>query len=595
MNYDELNGYIKHYVEKDKTQSAIMLTGGWGTGKSYYIHNFLEPFLKEPENGKHRCAIVSLYGLKNTSEISKRIYFELRTIGRAPKKSEVLSTGKAAATILAKTVLNGMTNMIGFDIGNISDETLDEVYSSINLSNALIVFEDLERSNIDQIEILGYVNSLVEQDGAKVLLVANEDEIIKTSGYVNSKEKTISDTILFIGNYENAIKNIISSFENDILDTNKSDDDAEKILSLMRYHKNFNLRLFIFACQKTVDIYEIIYSLDGIEIEQDFTKSIFYGIINFLMQIKDGELPDWEENNKIETNHVISAYRLYDYPLYRFCYDYIRWQHFNIDMAKETLVKYKKQRLFHRDYSYNNQDLNVIFKFYIFPENMIISALKNVEKRLSSFDDIPFYLYRELTYFLIRCNTILNFDYSLCKERMIQNVYKIRDEENETLIELFSNTHERFDFEDENELKRFVDFFNKITETLKSSPSSSNDEYKFSYFHKDLYVLFKKVRDNLQQIINNHAFISKFDFEKLVKMLFECSPFDLQTFRDMLFEVYKPTHIKAFLSADCVFMNKLKSDIESIIKKQVSSMDRIQLYQIKCLINDLAEFIVQFS
>jgi len=226
---------------------------------------------------------------------------------------------------------------------------------------------------------------------------------------------------------------------------------------------------------------------------------------------------------------------------------------------------------------------------------MIISALKNVEKRLSSFDDIPFYLYRELTYFLIRCNTILNFDYSLCKERMIQNVYKIRDEENETLIELFSNTHERFDFEDENELKRFVDFFNKITETLKSSPSSSNDEYKFSYFHKDLYVLFKKVRDNLQQIINNHAFISKFDFEKLVKMLFECSPFDLQTFRDMLFEVYKPTHIKAFLSADCVFMNKLKSDIESIIKKQVSSMDRIQLYQIKCLINDLAEFIVQFS
>ena len=27
MNYDELNEYIKHYVEKDKTPSAIMLTG----------------------------------------------------------------------------------------------------------------------------------------------------------------------------------------------------------------------------------------------------------------------------------------------------------------------------------------------------------------------------------------------------------------------------------------------------------------------------------------------------------------------------------------------------------------------------------------
>lgn len=51
MNYNELNEYIKHYVEKDQTQSAIMLTGGWGTGKSYYIPNVLEPFLKE--NGKH--------------------------------------------------------------------------------------------------------------------------------------------------------------------------------------------------------------------------------------------------------------------------------------------------------------------------------------------------------------------------------------------------------------------------------------------------------------------------------------------------------------------------------------------------------------
>ena len=121
MNYDELNEYIKHYIEKDKTKSAIMLTGAWGTGKSYYIRNVLEPFLKE--NGKHRCAIVSLYGLKNTSEISKRIYFELRTIGSS-KKSEALSTTKAAATIVAKTVLNGMTSMIRFDIGRIIDEEL---------------------------------------------------------------------------------------------------------------------------------------------------------------------------------------------------------------------------------------------------------------------------------------------------------------------------------------------------------------------------------------------------------------------------------------------------------------------------------------
>jgi hypothetical protein len=35
MTNDELNLYIKHYIEKDKTGRAIMLTGSWGIGKAY--------------------------------------------------------------------------------------------------------------------------------------------------------------------------------------------------------------------------------------------------------------------------------------------------------------------------------------------------------------------------------------------------------------------------------------------------------------------------------------------------------------------------------------------------------------------------------
>lgn len=42
MTYQELNQYILHYLTEDKTKSAIMLTGPWGTGKSYYIQNELK-------------------------------------------------------------------------------------------------------------------------------------------------------------------------------------------------------------------------------------------------------------------------------------------------------------------------------------------------------------------------------------------------------------------------------------------------------------------------------------------------------------------------------------------------------------------------
>ena len=47
MTYQDLNQYILHYLTEDKTQSAVMLTAPWGTGKSFYIQNELKPFLEK--------------------------------------------------------------------------------------------------------------------------------------------------------------------------------------------------------------------------------------------------------------------------------------------------------------------------------------------------------------------------------------------------------------------------------------------------------------------------------------------------------------------------------------------------------------------
>ena len=51
MTNSELNQYIRHYIEKDRTNRAIMLTAQWGAGKSHYIRNELIPFLQKEENG----------------------------------------------------------------------------------------------------------------------------------------------------------------------------------------------------------------------------------------------------------------------------------------------------------------------------------------------------------------------------------------------------------------------------------------------------------------------------------------------------------------------------------------------------------------
>lgn len=294
MTNGDLNQFILHYLTKDKTHSAIMLTGSWGTGKSYYIQNVLVPFLKEG-HGKE-CVTVSLYGLKSISEVSKNIYLELRAKALSAK-GEAATAGK----LIAKTIAKGVVGRLGIDL-SVDSSTMQELYESVDLSNKLVILEDVERSQIGILELLGYVNSLVEQDGVKVLLVANEDEILKNHSceetelsafeqgwlddeqkprsakrmsedaqkYLSVKEKTVSDTVQFTGEYTSAILQIIDSFDNSMLKKFANDASARTILTLMDTYKHHNLRSLIFACQKSVDIME---SLDA-PYGEDFVESL---------------------------------------------------------------------------------------------------------------------------------------------------------------------------------------------------------------------------------------------------------------------------------------------------------------------------------
>lgn len=109
---------------------------------------------------------------------------------------------------LGKTILKGVASFFNINL-NIDEKDLENLYKSINLKDKLIIFEDVERSGIDLIEFLGYVNNLVEIDGIKVLLVANEKELLKNEKrekYNLVKEKTIGDIIIFHSNIKEIVR-----------------------------------------------------------------------------------------------------------------------------------------------------------------------------------------------------------------------------------------------------------------------------------------------------------------------------------------------------------------------------------------------------
>lgn len=149
MTISDYNEYIKNYLENDNTKSAVMLTASWGAGKSYYIREELVPFVKEKLN--KMCVCVSLYGLKNIDEVSKALYLEVR-FGKFDKNNEKHTTTK----VIGKTIVKGVASFFGINL-DMDDSSLQELYDSVDLSGKLIILEDIERSGIDIIQILGYL------------------------------------------------------------------------------------------------------------------------------------------------------------------------------------------------------------------------------------------------------------------------------------------------------------------------------------------------------------------------------------------------------------------------------------------------------
>ena len=131
MQASEVNEYILHYVQKDKTRMAIMLTGEWGSGKTYYIENELTHFLK---NKNIAVVSVSLYGLDDVAMISKSIYMELRLHPLMRKYSEMTTTG----VVVAKNIVKNIPVFHGIR-WDISDRDLKKLYKDINLIDKLII------------------------------------------------------------------------------------------------------------------------------------------------------------------------------------------------------------------------------------------------------------------------------------------------------------------------------------------------------------------------------------------------------------------------------------------------------------------------
>ncbi len=190
---EDLVESILDYIRSDYTDYAIMINGEWGSGKTYFwnhkIRNKIESMML---NGKrYRTIYMSLYGISNLEEISKKIFIETTQLMDKNLKKYMDISGQNTIPEYAKTGLD-MANFFGVTQNG---DRLDygEFFST---EDKVLCFDDLERANVDVIDILGYINNFVEHDHIKTIIICNEKELSTKLKSSNLEMKTFIATYL---------------------------------------------------------------------------------------------------------------------------------------------------------------------------------------------------------------------------------------------------------------------------------------------------------------------------------------------------------------------------------------------------------------
>lgn len=219
---------ILDYITCNEITGALLITGPWGCGKSYLIKEIARELNK---NKQAAVAVISLFGLDNVSAINRRVKEEytclkLGTMGKSVKKiakytkalvknalamAEVATAGNVGLSTASK----GVSSLLNYDVMDFFD-VQNTIVNKEEKRKFVIVFDDLERSNITKKDLFGTINEFVENKQVKTIIVADENKINNSNesdnNYKEYKEKLISRTLKMTADYDDLIENLVSTY-----------------------------------------------------------------------------------------------------------------------------------------------------------------------------------------------------------------------------------------------------------------------------------------------------------------------------------------------------------------------------------------------
>lgn len=202
---ENITEFLKYYCSLDYSpEYAILICGQWGCGKTWFIKDFLKEKTSD-------FLYISLNGISSVLEIEEIIFQQLHPLlsSKAMKITSRVFKGllRTAASInldLDDDNKNDLALKISYSDNDESGRKLERI------NDRLIIFDDLERCNLDIIQTMGYINQFVEEFGLKVIVLANESELnTENEKFKKIKEKVIGKSFILEADIDAAMKSFL--------------------------------------------------------------------------------------------------------------------------------------------------------------------------------------------------------------------------------------------------------------------------------------------------------------------------------------------------------------------------------------------------
>lgn len=633
MKDDDVIKKVLAYVEDERYRQAVLIDGEWGAGKTFFVKENLLRRMKE-ELPEKRIYYISLYGASSSEQIVDEIYSsmveEIIEEKLGEKKGQVV---EKSISFTSKLIAAGMKYF------NIDTNDLPQLSDIKELKDVIIIFDDLERCELEINQTLGVINNLVEHNDIKVILVANQNEIGKINFskglshkyqmaiddrleldekgkqedskvsytkeqlikrteqlfsedifYKKVKEKLIGLTIYYQPNLAEVYVAVIKKFIKEESTKKYLISNKQKIVNIFEEKRHYNIRTLIFALIAFEKFYVIINAIPlefNKYVAHELDRVLKYTMISAI-QIKSGKPPySWEKSSSksgivyYDIKNIVEN-RVYGY---RFVDNYLLQCDLNEKYVEETIleiINIQKNADDSRELE-NSLQYRKLYSWWDLEDEEIEDIVSQIYDELQQQKYSPRYFKDMIVTFIqMEYKGFECFDYDKIVNFMEQK------------LKTYTGKFERRYLEVLSENPDFIQKYNQIVERLLEILDDKENREKiednsFLCNHECWDEDFEmKCEERSQTYAMDNAFFSYIDPEKCLEELKNAKVVEIRNFMNGIRKVYCFSNLNNFFKAD---IPNIKSILERLDVDELSQEKKTRKMAVEKLQSILQEYL----